>query len=125
MDFIRPEEPLSRFILSKSHFSKENQRVKYGAFLPASSGETSVFRTSELSDSQIWNLGDIYVAQQRKMPALGRGDILSSVIFERGLKITADNNPPRHANIIGWPEEKSKQKLIAIELAANATLHLK
>ncbi len=125
IDSINPEEYLSRFLFSNSHFSKENQRVKYGAFLPAKNGETSVFRTSNLSDNQIWDLGERNVAQERKKPLLGRGDIRSSMVFESGLKIRPDNNPPRHANIIGWPEEKSKQKLIAIELAANATFHLK
>jgi len=39
--------------------------------------------------------------------------------------IIPDNNPPRHANIINWPAEKSEQKLIAIELAENSQLHLK
>jgi hypothetical protein len=31
--------------------------------------------------------------------------------------------PPRHANIIGWPEEKSEQKQIAMELAAEAQFY--
>lgn len=93
--------------------------------MPASTGETSVFRTSALTDSQIWDLGERNVARERKMQLLGRGDIYSSVVVDKGLKIAADNNPPRHANITGWPEEKSKQKMIAIELAVNATLYLK
>ena len=125
MDIVRPDEPLSRFILSKSHFSREKQRVKYGAFMPSSNGETSVFRTSNLTNNQIWNLGDTHVAQERRMQLLGRGDIQASAVFEKGLKIAADNNPQRHANIKGWPGEKSERLLIATELAVNAALHLK
>jgi hypothetical protein len=32
--------------------------------------------------------------------------------------------PARHANIVGWPADKSAQKLCAQELAARATLKL-
>ena len=32
--------------------------------------------------------------------------------------------PPRHADLIGWPEEKSARKLIALELAEQAELEL-
>ncbi|HNW08195.1 MAG TPA: hypothetical protein PKZ55_03275 [Verrucomicrobiota bacterium] len=33
--------------------------------------------------------------------------------------------PPRHANIEGWPDEKSARKLIAIDLANAAQLVVK
>lgn len=41
-----PDEPLARFLFTKSHFSSQNRRVKPAAFLPSPDPlETSVFRT--------------------------------------------------------------------------------
>ena len=41
---VRDEERLCRYIFSKKHYSRVNNVIKYGAFLPRH-GETSVFRT--------------------------------------------------------------------------------
>lgn len=121
---VDPGENLARYILHKSHFSSQQKRVKYAVFMPAPTGETSVFRISNLSEDEIWEIGRRDVAQKREMPLLGRADISAFYVFNKNLKIIPDNIPPRHANIIGWPEEKSAQKLIAMELAENARLHL-
>lgn len=125
MDQIKPEENLARYILRKDHFSTQQKKVKYVVFMPAPNGETSVFRISNLSEGEIWEIGNCKVAQKRELPLLGRADILASCILDRNLKLIPDNNPPRHANIVGWPSEKSEQKLIAMELAVNAQLPLK
>ncbi|MBI5056132.1 MAG: hypothetical protein HZB61_05920 [Nitrospirae bacterium] len=125
LEQVLPEEDLTRYILHKNHFSALHNRVKYAAFLPAPNGETSVFRISNLSDNEIWETGDKEVAQKRGIPLFGRADILASQILRRRLRIVPDDKPQRHANIIGWPEEKSEQKLIAIELAYNARLYIK
>jgi hypothetical protein len=93
--------------------------------MPAPNGETSVFRISNLSDNEIWEIGTSEVAQKRGLPLLGRADISAFHVFDKNLKVIPDNKPPRHANIVGWPEEKSEQKLIAMELAENAQLHLR
>lgn len=122
---VNPEEYLARYILQKSQFSAANQRVKYSAFLPAPNGETSVFRISNLSDSEIWRIGNIEVAQKRGLPLLGRADILAFQVLSENLKVIPDNIPLRHANIVGWPEGKSERMSIALELAKNAQLHLK
>lgn len=121
---VNSEENLTRYIFSTNNFSILNKRVKYPAFLPDSNGETSVFRTSNLSDTEIWKIGDSEVAQKRGVPLLGRADISTFQVLIQNLKVIPDNIPPRHATIIGWPE-KSKQKLLAIELAANAQLYLR
>jgi hypothetical protein len=124
MSQARPEENLSRYLFNKNHFSSKNGRVKYNAFLPNQNGKTSVFRTSELSNDEIWRIGDD-VADEREMTLLGRGEICARHVVEQGLELDANDDPPRHADIIGWPEEKSAQKLIAIELESNAELYLK
>ncbi|MBI5739161.1 MAG: hypothetical protein HZA16_00440 [Nitrospirae bacterium] len=122
---VRPEEVLARFIFHKNHFSIEHKRAKYAAFLPAPNGETSVFRVSGLTDIVIWQIGDKDVAVKRRMPILGRADILAFHVLNRSLRIKPDDTPPLHANITGWPKEKSEQKLIAMELARDAQLYLK
>ncbi len=93
--------------------------------MPSPHGETSVFYISNLSDNEIWNIGDCEVAQKRGLPLLGRADILAFHVLNKKLKLIPDNCPPRHANIVNWPTEKSEQKLIAIELAESSQLHLK
>ena len=124
---IREEEVLSRFINSTSHYRKEKKRVLYGAFLPTRNGETSVFRTSDLAESAIWSL-----AQEQLAPRLpsgrrihGRGDIEVSGIRSTGLRVEPEVSTHHlHANILGWPSEKEKQRLFAGELALRATLRL-
>ena len=125
LDQIKSEEYLARYIFHKNHFSTLQERVKYVVFMPATSGETSVFRISSLLENEIWEIGNREVAQKRGLPLLGRADISAFHILDNKLKLIPDNNPPRHANIVGWPPEKSEQILIAMVLAENAQLHLK
>jgi len=122
---VKPEESLSRYILDTAYIRSSDKTVRHSAFMPSANGETSVFRISGLADFEIWGIGCLEVAQKRGKPLLGRADILALDVIENNLQIDPDNNPPRHANIVGWPEERSEQKLIALRLAANAQLHLK
>ena len=118
---ILPNDPLARFIYSSSHFSRENKRVKHNAFMPASDGKTSVYRTKELSQPEMWVIGQD-VAQARKQTLYARGDIVAADVSKLGLRILPSEPPPYHANIEGWPDDKSAQKLKAIDLADAAKL---
>lgn len=122
---VAPDEELTRYIFSDRYFSKEKNIVKYVAFMPAPSGKTSVFCTSSLSEDKIWNIADTKVVPLRRQPIKARADILANHVFAENLQILLDNSPPRHANIIGWPDEKSKKISIALELAKKADLFLK
>jgi len=125
LENVKKEENLTRYILEKNKCSPENKRVKYNAFLPNKEGQTSVFRTSELTDNEIWEIGDNEVARKVEKQLIGRGDINASNVYENGLKIDTEGEHLKHANIVNWPKEKSEQKLIAIEIADNATPHFK
>ena len=121
---------LTRFIFSRRHCSVENKRVKYGAFLPLLNPETSalevsVYRISGLTDEQIWIVGDTEVAQPSSRTLYARGDLTVATVERDQLRVAADDLLKLHANIIGWPEEESEKKSIAIELAANALLRVK
>jgi hypothetical protein len=81
----------------------------------------SVFKISGLHEDEIWKIG----GSLRIQTLLGRADISDFFIKRIGLEIESDDIPPRHANIVGWPEESSAVKLKAVELAQKSELHLK
>lgn len=73
-------------------------------------GATSVFRTSGISDDDIWSLGDRHIQKQ----ILCRGDIAASKVTDKGLEVVPDDNPERHANILGWADHDERSKNISI-----------
>lgn len=94
--------------------------------MPPPDRKTSVFQTNELVEGEIWDIGEAHVARPQGKTLHGRGDILAIEVEKTNrLKIDYDNIPPRHANIIGWPDDKGEQKLLAQELAAEAKLKMK
>jgi hypothetical protein len=109
---------LNRFLTHKNQFSSE--RVKQSAFMPRNM-ELSVFHTNGLKDDQIWILGERYVSPN----IYGRAEITHAAVSDLGLKVELDNKPQRHANIIGWPAQKSEQKLYALKLAEESSLSLR
>ena len=95
--------------------------------MPPSNLRLSVYRSSGLSEAAIWELGNQNVATHRDKPLVGRADILASDVSsaDRELKLTPAPTPhPLHANITGWPEQKDKQKLIALKLANKSKFSL-
>jgi hypothetical protein len=120
---VDPEEPISRYIFSSSHFSAQLSRIKHNAFMPPPSGGTSVFRTSGLGEIEIWAIGQ-GISTQRGQQLHARGDLLTSDVLSLALAVEPSEPPPRHANITGWPQEKDQVKLKALELAGKATLRL-
>ena len=124
-DKIATGEQTTRYILSSRHFNASKRTVMFGAYLPASNGETSVYRTSGVPEEEIWNIGREDVAKPRERTLHARGDVTSAAIVKTGLKVVPDTSPhPRHANIIGWPPEKDKQKMLAVEIADASKLML-
>jgi hypothetical protein len=119
---VEPAEPISRFIFSSSHISRENNRVKHNAFMPYM-GETSVFRTAQLPETTIWAIGQD-ISRERAQQLHARGDLLVSDVLLLSLRVSAAEPPPRHANITDWPEGKDLIKQKAMELAAKATLRV-
>lgn len=124
---IKNNEPLARYILESSQFSRLKNIVKPSAFMPAPNLQLSVFRIEGLDQKAIWELGEKEVVS-RIIPIktlYGMAKLLALSAKSAGLRIDPDDTPPRHANIIGWPKEKDEQKIIAIELATQASLVLK
>ncbi len=121
---VQASDSIARFLTSKSHFSKQRCAVKPAAFLPPSNLRLSVFNVSDLDESDIWAIGREHVTGPRKRTLYGYGALKASSVFRVKLEIQADDTPPRHAEVCGWPTEKSEQKLLALQLAQDAELKL-
>jgi len=62
--------------------------VKYGAYLPAPNGETSVYRISNLVEKEIWDIGRKYVAGPSKRTLRARGDTTAVEIANEAILVT-------------------------------------
>lgn len=118
---INKFEYLSRFIVDKNYF-RANHTIKHHAFMPNREGKTSVCRISGITDNQIWEIA-LEVARMRVKPLFGRADIRVFNVLSKSLLVVPTDPPPiRHADIVGWPEDKPKRISIAQELAAETHL---
>lgn len=120
---ISLSEILSRFIFHHNLIRPSNNTVKPAAFMPSRDRTTSVFRISNLNDNEIWKIGEREVVPSRGDPLLGRADLSASTVINKGLEVIPQEPPVRHANIVGWPDEKSRAQMIAVELAAAAQFY--
>ena len=124
MEPVDSSEAISRFVLSRK-WIRANNTVRHIAFTPNKNGETSVFRISGITNNEIWDIGDREIAPKRNRPILSRADINTAIVISNELKVIPSEPPKRHADITDWPEEKSEQKQIALELAAESEFHKK
>lgn len=109
--------PFARFATQSSHYRKSDLEVRQSLFLPPKNLELSVFRSDGLTQDDIKNLGNKHIPNIKGFTEVLKNDIEAI----EPLKIQIDNVPPRHANIIGWPAQKSEQKLLALKLKEKAT----
>lgn len=68
--------------------------------------ESSVYRTSNLSEPDVWEICRKYYEELANLTARGRGDGLARHIMTAGLSFDPNGIPhPRHADIIGWRDD--------------------
>jgi len=117
MSPVSLEELLARFILSKRQI-RQNMTLKPEAFMPHPYIDLSVTRHHDLSKDEIWSIG-WDVADKISKPLLGRADVRAHEFESRGLSINEAPVPsnPNHADVTGWPADKSAQKIIALEIS--------
>lgn len=118
------DEPLSRFLLSRDDYSPKHMKARPRAFVPFPHRELSVLRTLGMSEEEVWDWGQLHVGDVAGKQVKGRAETAPATYEDQGLTVTPDDIPPGHANVLGWPAEKSQQMLIAQKLAAIATLVL-
>jgi len=122
-DEVDPSERLSRFLHYRRHFKNG---IKPEAFMPnPKTNDTSIYRTHSLEEDVVWSIGHRYVGERGSdaRPILARADLLAEKVFEQELNIEPANKPHhRHANIEGWLDSKSSNKMKALKLAESSTV---
>lgn len=126
---------ISRFVLSKSNYSVQNQELKYNSFMPPNDypDEISVYDIKGLDDVTIWKIGDEFVANLRRKPILARGDMSVGNVVEitnkesnKKLYVERETTPHElHANIRNIETEQGKRKIIAKKIAKTTKNKLK
>jgi len=121
-------ETVARYVYQKSDFSTENNCVKPKVFMPElweGKLETSVSRSDLMSDERLWFLADT-VRDPKKAIALGKVKVID--VEAKSHKLTVKDAPDfsrnysEHAVIIDWPEDKSRQKALSLELCQSTIL---
>ena len=120
-----PSDTIARYIFNKTHFAASTGRVKYSAFLPPD-GETSVYRITSLTEGEICDMGQRYVAEVSGRTLRARGDLFVSDVFSVGPNVALETSTHHlHANVIGWPPQKAQRMLVAKKLEGKAQLVVK
>ena len=109
---------LSNFLTTRRAIRRNG--VHSSAFMPRH-GELSTFQTQGLHEADIWQIAVRYVLQPSRR-VHGRAENPPEDYLEFGLRLTADNQPPRHVNAANWPTDKDDVKEIALVLASKARL---
>jgi hypothetical protein len=124
---VNDSESLARYLTQSNHFHLPTNSVRAKAFEPPANLRLSVFRIDGLTIEDVWRLGQTNVMDRMPQPRTlyGIANIKVGPTQDLNLTVYADNDPPRHASVVGWPDDKSARKLIAMELAANAKLVLR
>lgn len=80
-----------------------------------------MFRITDIDEDARWKLGVEQVEQVSDCTIEARGDIVASEVHAEALTFSLDPADHfRHANIVGWPVEKSLMKAKAAQLALKA-----
>jgi hypothetical protein len=115
-------EIVTRYLNSRNQYRTSDDRIKARAFEPSNKDNlTSVFRIDNLTENQIWTLGQTYVGQPDRI-IHGRADIRVNAIRALGLEVTPSEPPPRHANVSNWGNQKSFNMSLAQQIAAESNL---
>ena len=106
---VRAAGLLARFAVESGRLT--DSRVKPKLFEPNRALELSVFHVDGLVRDQIRDLGDEVVKKHPSARKLrGWGEFPESAVRKAGLRVERDDDPPRHANIVDWPQEPSERK---------------
>jgi hypothetical protein len=118
---VTEDETVARFVLSSNHVRRADSTLKPDAFIPHPHLDLSVTRHRSATEDELWSIGE-GIAGERRRTLYGRGDVIVSAFTIRSLTVRANPTPgnPNHADVGDWPIEKSAQKNIAQQIAADA-----
>ena len=111
---VQPEELLTSFVVLPEQVDKKTNTIKPTRLMPRRNLtnkrlETSVCRSSRLTEAQVWEICSAHFDVYARKPAIGRGVGPASAVFAEKLAFDPDGKPyPEHANIIGWDDDADK-----------------
>ena len=111
---VQPEELLTSFVVLPEQIDKKTNTIKPTRLSPRRNPtnkrlETSVCRSSSLTEAQVWEICSAHFDVHARKPAIGRGVGPASSVFAEKLTFDPDGTPyPQHANIIGWHDDADK-----------------
>jgi hypothetical protein len=117
-------ELLVRYVTSRRHYRPIDSTVKPEAFTPDPYTELSVTKKNELTDDQLWAIGQDIVQESGPPKSLhGRSEFDLTAVRDFVLPIKPDPTPknPHHMVIYGWPVGKPAQKIHALKIAEVAS----
>jgi hypothetical protein len=119
---VNNDELLARFVLFSGWVRRSDNTTKQDAFIPRPFPDLdlSVTRHIGMTVAELWEIGETIAHGRTNATLYGRADIVAQKVRAQSLRIEPTLTPRNHANIVGWPSEKSAQKIIALELAAAA-----
>ena len=97
----------------------ENVRVKWKLFEPTRNLELSVSQITDIADddAKIQEVGEDTVRMHKNATKLyGWAKITEKDVKDIGLCVKYDNEPPRHAHILGWPDKREDRKEMQMSL---------
>ena len=113
------DEEISRVLRHSRFRRKSDNGIKLDAFMPAPDNDTSVMRVTGLGSEQINELAVQMVPEKAKN---GSALFEANVALDQGLEFFADDTPPRHANLRGWPKYESDSERERLERRAIAAI---
>ncbi|HUK41805.1 MAG TPA: hypothetical protein VLX11_12190, partial [Candidatus Acidoferrales bacterium] len=111
---VEPDEALTSFVFRSEQIVRKTNTIQPSRLMPRRNRtnqrlETSVCRSSGLTEAQVWSICSAYFDIHAPKPAIGRGVGPAAAVFAENLAFDADGNPyPEHANIIGWHDATDK-----------------
>ena len=111
---VQPDESLTSFVFRQDQIVRKTNTIHHSRFIPRRNPvnrrlETSVCRSSKLTETQVWAICAAYFDVGALRPAIGRGVGPAAAVFAEMLGFDPDGIPyPEHANIIGWHDAADK-----------------
>jgi hypothetical protein len=116
---VGASESLSHYLFRKE--LRPDDTVKPEAVMPFPHEGLSTTRHRNLTEDEVWESGRVVAAKQGRTLA-GRADFMKADL-PSGLDAIPSEPPRNHADIVGWPSERSGQMAQALMLSGKCVGH--